>query len=121
MHISNQKKTRNIPKIAFQSWALQVSWFHNQRSSILFDLQTFLVSGHLLDFNESVFEMEEQSKKTLFFLSSLCLKKKNSFSLFFFLLSMSPNDYLPNSLGSYEKLVKLRFFNELEEGPNRSI
>ena len=93
MHISNQKKTRNISEIAFQSWALQVSWFHNQRSSILFDLQTFLVSGHLLDLNESVFEVEEQSKKTLFFISSLFSQKLSIFSLLSF-LSMSTNDHL---------------------------
>ena len=63
MHISNLeiRKLEDISRIAFQSWTLQVFWFSQSKifSSILFDLQAFPLSGHLLDSNIRDFEMEE--------------------------------------------------------------
>ena len=134
-HISNYKKTRNIPRIAFQSWALQASWFSQPKIffSILVDLQAFPVSGHFLDSNESVLRWKKISKKIFFFLYSLCLTKLSLFFLLSFLPKMSSQvcltkmtifqrlviwreKTLMGSLDSYEKLVWLRSFNWARKG-----
>ena len=98
-------KRRNIFEITFQLWALQVSWLSQPKifSSILFDLQAFLVNEHLIDSNESVLRWKKISKKTLFFLSSLCLTKLSFlFSLFsakgeFTSVCNKKKDYLPKT------------------------
>ena len=66
--------------------------FHNQKYSFLFsfDLLPFPVSGNLLDSNERLLRWKNKSKKTLFFLSSLCLTKVLSFLSF----SCLPKMYL---------------------------
>ena len=81
MHISNHKESKTFLESLFNFGLFN---FHNQRFSLLFsfDLQAFPVSGHLLDLNERLFEIEEKIKENLF-LSLFLMPHKNSlFSLY---------------------------------------
>ena len=94
-----KRRTKDILGITFQSYVLQVSWFSQPKifSSILFELQAFLVSGHLLDSYKSIFEVKNNQRKLFSFFLLFYLTKVLSFSLFFFFFQMSPNDYLPKT------------------------
>ena len=100
MHISNHeiKKHEDIFEIAFQSWALQVSWFPqpNIFFSILFDLQVFLMSRHFLIPTRVFFRWRIIKENSFLAFFSIITKNFLFFSLLFF-LPMSPNDYLPKT------------------------
>ena len=134
MHISNRKRTRNIPE-SFSNLGLFKSLsFHNQRSLFLFSLTSKSFSSEWTPswFQQEYFWDEEQSKKTIFFLSSLFSQKLFLFSLLFFSfqchqmtifqrLVIWRKKALMGLLGSYKRLVGIRSFSELEDGPYGSI
>ena len=138
MHTLNHKNQETYPESLSNLKLFKLLDFHNQRFSLLFsfDLQVFLVSGHFLDSNYRLLRWKAKSKKTLLFLSSLCLMKVLSILSFSFsflpkmcsLLCISSKmtifqrlvlwreKTLMGSLGSYEKLVGLRSFSWIRRG-----
>ena len=135
MYISNHeiRKQEIYPELFSNLGLFKFFGFHNQRSSLLFSLISKLfqwVGTFLIPM--SVFWGGRTIKEN-YCISFFSVPHKNSlYSLFYFFLSMSPNNYLPKTshvkrkvlmglLDSYEKFVGLKSFNKLEEGPNGSI